>query len=144
LGESAKFAEKRFMGAGATAVEMNDLDTNGSVVGRGTRVRGRIQGEGYLRVEGAIEGDVSVSGELLIDEGAEVQGNVDAAVVTISGAITGDVSSRGGVVVRASAKVAGNLGSPEVSLEEGADFSGRIDADFELPAELLEGSSGAR
>jgi cytoskeletal protein CcmA (bactofilin family) len=132
------------MGTAATSVETNDLDTNGSVLGRGTRVRGRIQGDGDLRVEGAIEGDVSVSGELLIDEGAEVQGNIDAAVVTIGGALTGDVASRGGIVVRASAKVSGNLGSPEVSLEEGAEFSGRIDADFDLPAELLGGLSGTR
>jgi cytoskeletal protein CcmA (bactofilin family) len=132
------------MGAAATAVETNDLDTNGSVLGRGTRVRGRIQGDGDLRVEGAIEGDVRVTGELLIDEGADVQGNIEAAVVTIGGALTGDVTSRGGVVVRSSAKVSGNLGSPEVSLEEGAEFSGRIDADFELPAELVDGLSGAR
>ena len=132
------------MGAAATAVETNDLDTNGSVLGRGTRVRGRIQGDGDLRVEGAIEGDVNVTGELLIDEGAEVQGNIEAAVVTISGALTGDVTSRGSVVVRSSAKVSGNLGGPEVSLEEGAEFSGRIDADFEMPAELVDGLSGAR
>ncbi|HRI65749.1 MAG TPA: polymer-forming cytoskeletal protein [Polyangium sp.] len=132
------------MSPAATAVETNDLDTNGSVLGRETRVRGRIHGDGDLRVEGAVEGDVSVSGELVVEEGAEVKGNVDAAVVTIGGAITGDVSSRGGIVVRASAKVSGNLGSPEVSLDEGAEFSGRIDADFELPAELLGGLSGAR
>lgn len=132
------------MGAAATAVETNDLDTNGSVLGRGTRVRGRIQGDGDLRIEGGVEGDVSVSGELLVEEGADVRGNVDAATITISGALTGDVSSRGGIVVRASAKVAGNLGGPEVSLEEGAEFSGRIEADFDLPAELLGGSSGAR
>jgi cytoskeletal protein CcmA (bactofilin family) len=132
------------MGARATAVETNDLDTNGSVLGRGTRVRGRIQGDGDLRVEGAVEGDVSVSGELLIEDGAEVRGNVDASAVTISGGLTGDVSSRSSIVVHASAKVAGNLGGPEVSLEEGAEFSGRIEADFELPAELLGSSSGAR
>lgn len=132
------------MSPAAAAVDTNDLDTNGSVLGRGTRVRGRVQGEGDLRIEGAVEGNVSVSGELLVDEGAEVQGNVDAAIVTIGGSITGDVASRGGIVVRASAKVSGNLGSPEVSLEEGAEFSGRIEADFELPEELQGGSSGAR
>jgi cytoskeletal protein CcmA (bactofilin family) len=132
------------MGATATAVETNDLDTNGSVLGRGTRIRGRIQGDGDLRVEGAIEGSVSVSGEIVIEEGAEVQGNVDAAAVTIFGGLTGDVSTRGSIVVRASAKVSGNLGGPEVSLDEGAEFSGRIEADFELPVELLGGSSGAR
>jgi cytoskeletal protein CcmA (bactofilin family) len=105
------------MGAAATAVETNDLDTNGSVLGRGTRVRGRIQGDGDLRVEGAIEGDVRVTGELLIDEGADVQGNIEAAIVTISGALTGDVTSRGGVVVRSSAKVSGNLNSLGASMQ---------------------------
>jgi len=117
-------------------IQASDLDTSGSVLGHGTRVRGRVQGEGDLRVEGHIEGNVSLTGELIIDEGAEVTGDVEALAVTIGGALRGDVSARGPVTVRASAKVSGNLGGTEVSLEEGAEFQGRIEAEFELPAEL--------
>jgi cytoskeletal protein CcmA (bactofilin family) len=117
-------------------------DTSGSVLGHGTRVRGRVQGDGDLRVEGQVEGDVTLSGDLVIEESAQVQGNVEAAAVTISGALTGDVTSRGPVAIRATARVTGNMGGSEVSLEEGAEFSGRIDADFELPAELRDGRGG--
>ncbi len=38
--------------------------------------------------------------------------------------------------MRATAEVEGNLSGAEVSLDEGASFHGRIDAEFDLPAEL--------
>ena len=108
-----------------------------STLGRGARVRGRISGEGDLRVEGHVEGDVRVSGQLSLEEGASITGDVDAAAgVVIGGALTGDVASRGAVTVRATAQVQGNLGGAEVSLEEGASFHGRIEAEFDMPAEL--------
>lgn len=107
-----------------------------SVLGRGTRVRGRVRGDGDLRIEGDLEGDVAISGELAIEEGATISGDVQAAGVTIGGDLKGDVAARGAVTVRATAKVAGNLGGSEVTLEEGASFEGRIEADFELPPEL--------
>jgi cytoskeletal protein CcmA (bactofilin family) len=95
-----------------------------------------VHGDGALRVEGHIEGDVALSGDLSIEEGAGVVGDVEASAVSIAGDLTGDVAARGAVVVRATAKVSGNLGGAEVSLEEGAQFSGRIEAEFDMPAEL--------
>lgn len=108
-----------------------------SVLGRGARVRGRVSGDGDLQVEGQIEGDVTLSGELSIDEAGSITGDVDAAAVTIAGALQGNVASRGAVTIRAGAKVEGNMGGAEVSLEEGASFVGRIEAEFDLPAELM-------
>jgi cytoskeletal protein CcmA (bactofilin family) len=108
-----------------------------SVLGRGARVRGRVSGDGDLRVEGQIEGDVMLSGELSIDETGSITGDVDAASVTIAGALQGNVAARGAVTIRAGAKVEGNMGGAEVSLEEGASFAGRIEAEFDLPAELM-------
>jgi cytoskeletal protein CcmA (bactofilin family) len=108
-------------------------DGDGATIGRGTRVRGRVEGSGDLRVEGEIAGDVRISGALGIDGGGAVVGNVAAGAVTIEGSLTGDVASEGAVLIRAGAQVEGNMTGAEVALEEGATFSGRIDADFELP-----------
>jgi cytoskeletal protein CcmA (bactofilin family) len=110
----------------------------GSVLARGARVRGRISGEGDLRIEGEVEGDVTVSGDLTIEEGASVTGDVGAASLIVNGALKGDVDARGPVAVRAGANVEGDLSGSEVSLEEGAAFRGRIAADFELPPELVQ------
>jgi cytoskeletal protein CcmA (bactofilin family) len=122
--------------ARSTAASNNESAGAESVLGRGTRVRGRVRGEGDLRVLGAVEGDVVVSGDLAIEEGASIEGDVQAAAVTIAGELAGDVAARGAVLVRATAKVKGSLGGTEVSLEEGASFDGRIEAELDLPPEL--------
>ena len=109
-----------------------------SILGRGARVRGRVAGDGDLRVEGQVEGDVAISGELTIEEGATVTGDVGAGDLIVGGTLRGDVAARGAVAVRATAHVEGNLGGAEVSLDEGASFHGRIDAEFDLPSELSE------
>jgi cytoskeletal protein CcmA (bactofilin family) len=124
------------MARAQTARSTNDDEGAASILGRGARVRGRVAGDGDLRVEGQIEGDVAISGELTIDEGAAVNGNVGAGSVVVAGTLEGDVDASGPVAIRATAKVNGNMGGAEVSLEEGASFHGRIDAEFDLPAEL--------
>ena len=108
-----------------------------SVLGRGARVRGRVSGDGDLRVEGQIEGGVTLSGELAIDETSSITGDIDAASVTIAGVLLGNVVAHGAVMIRAGARVEGNMGGAEVSLDEGASFVGRIEAEFDLPAELM-------
>jgi len=126
--------------ARGSAVERSrtsETSESSSVLGRGARVRGRVSGDGDLRVEGQIEGGVTLSGELAIDETGSITGDIDAASVTIAGVLQGDVVSRGAVTIRAGAKVAGNMGGAEVSLDEGASFAGRIEAEFDLPAELM-------
>ena len=123
--------------ARAAAARHTSEDGAGSILGRGARVRGRIAGDGDLRVEGQVEGDVSVSGELTIDEGGSITGDVDAAAVVVSGALKGDVAARGPVAVRATAQVEGNLAGAEVSLDEGASFHGRIEAEFDMPIQPI-------
>lgn len=115
-----------------------------AVIGRGTRVRGRVSGEGSLSLEGSIEGDISLRGNLTIHEGARASSNVEAQVVTIGGELEGDVSARGIVRIESGARVKGDVRGESVAIEEGAEFDGHLDAEFDLPAELSGGTSGGR
>ena len=125
------------MARGHAAASTTGNQGGGSVLGRGARVRGRLSGDGDLRVEGQIEGDVSVSGELGIDDDGRIDGSVEAAAVTVAGAVHGDITARGVITIRAGAKVDGNVSGGEFVLEEGAAFTGRLDMEFDLPAELM-------
>jgi cytoskeletal protein CcmA (bactofilin family) len=107
-----------------------------AILGKGAHIRGRIAGDGDLRVEGAISGDVAVKGQLIVSDGAEVVADVQAGSVVVEGAIEGDISATEAVAIRASARVSGAIRGSSISIEEGANVSGRIDADFELPPEL--------
>jgi cytoskeletal protein CcmA (bactofilin family) len=123
-------------GRAAQSAASEPAESIESVIARGAKVRGRVGGEGDLRVEGQVDGDVRIQGQLSIEEGGAVHGEVEATAVVIGGALEGDVASRGPVTIRAGATVVGNLGGAEIVLEEGASFRGRIDAEFDMPAEL--------
>jgi cytoskeletal protein CcmA (bactofilin family) len=112
-----------------------------AILGKGAHIRGRIAGDGDLRVDGAISGDVALKGDLTVSDGAEVVADVQAQAVVIEGALEGDISATSTVAIRASARVSGAIRGSSVSIEEGATVSGRIDAEFDLPPEL-GGKSG--
>jgi cytoskeletal protein CcmA (bactofilin family) len=107
--------------------------TEPAVLGKSLRVRGRVRGEGDLRIEGVIEGDVVVSGALELGEGASVQGGVQAASLTVSGALEGDASADGPIAVTSTGSLRGDVKATELTLDEGATFVGQVEADFELP-----------
>ena len=112
-------------------------------IGSGARIRGRIHGEGDLTVEGHVEGNLAIRGDLTIADGGSVTSEVvEAQSVAISGSLEGDVAASGPVRLASGARVRGNLRGSAVSIEEGARFSGRLDCEFDLPPELGGASRG--
>lgn len=107
-----------------------------TVVGQSTRVRGRISGEGDLRVEGTVEGGVALEGALTITQSGAIQADVSASSVLVEGTVEGDISASDMVAIRAGAQVRGVIRGAGISIEEGASVSSRIETDFDMPEEL--------
>jgi cytoskeletal protein CcmA (bactofilin family) len=112
-------------------------------IGSAARVRGRVQGDGDLLVEGQIEGEVTLRGDLTIAEGASVTSEaVEAHAVTVAGSLEGNVTASGAVRLGPSARVRGDVQGAAVVIDDGARFTGRLDCEFELPPELGGSSQG--
>lgn len=103
-----------------------------SVLGSGTRITGRVSGDGAVRVEGTLRGDIQVGAEAEIAAGGSVEGNVQAEAVDVGGSLVGDVSARGPIAIRSGALVRGELKGSEVSIEPGARVAVRLDTEIEL------------
>ena len=104
---------------------------NGSVIGRGTVVRGNVRGSGSLEILGRVEGDVSVSGELVIGEDGAVRGSVSGSHITCSGAVQGDVRGSDAVLLERGARVVGDLTAPRIGVATGALVKGLVRTDGE-------------
>lgn len=119
-------------------------DSVAGVIGASTRVRGKVSGDGSLVVRGTLEGDVTIRGDFTVTDGARAVSDVEAEAVTVEGELEGDIRATGAVVLGARARVRGDIRGSEVSIEEGAQLSGRLDAEFDLPPELGGGGGGRR
>ena len=96
------------------------------MLGRSTVVRGNVRGTGALEIYGRVEGDVSVTGELVIGEDGAVKGDVTGGFVTISGAVQGDVRATEAVMLESGARVVGDLSAPRIGVATGALVRGIV------------------
>ena len=103
----------------------------GSVLGRSTVVRGNVRGTGGLEIFGRVEGDVSMTGELVIGEDGGVKGDVTGGFVTISGAVQGDVRATDAVMLESGARVVGDITAPRIGVATGALVRGVVRTDGE-------------
>ena len=103
--------------AGAVA-----LTDSVSSIGRDVTVVGKILGEGAVQLFGRIEGEVSAS-TVLINEGAQVDGDVFAEELTIAGQIKGTIHANR-VKLNSTAVVEGDIFHRSLSIDENARFEG--------------------
>ena len=93
-----------------------------STISRGMTVMGKISGEGTLNVFGRVEGELRAS-NVVINEGASVEGDVVAEDLTIGGEVKGAIhASR--VRLNGTAVVEGDIFHRSLSIEENARFEG--------------------
>ena len=99
-------------------------------IGPSVALRGTLQCEEDLRIEGRVEGEISVPNHrVVIGSSGHVEADVRGRVVEVDGRVVGDLVGSERVVVAASGNVEGNIKAPRVSLENGAQCKGSIDMD---------------
>ena len=115
-----------------------------AVIGSGTRIHGRVTGEGNLTIAGTVEGEINLRGNLSIEGDGTATSDVVAHDVTVAGNLEGNVEASGAVRLTAGSRTRGTVRGATISLEEGARFTGHIECDFDLPAELGDGARAKR
>lgn len=106
-----------------------------TLLGRGTDLKGNLNVEGSARIDGRIDGDVEVSGYLIIGTGAVVMGDVKAQSVLIGGEVHGNIVSPEKAEIASTAKVFGNITTGEIVIDEHATFQGKCNMNQAVPYE---------
>lgn len=89
-----------------------------------SRVTGKLDVAGDLRIDGDFQGSVTAGETLHIGEHATVEAEVSGGSVVVKGAVTGNITARESVALHAGARVKGDITSPALSVDRGAVFDG--------------------
>lgn len=105
-----------------TKTDAAKIDT---IVGECTRLKGVIEGDGSLRIDGYVEGTINVAGDVTVGESGRVKGaKIESRSVKIAGEVQGDVVAEGLVEMAGSAEVKGDVRCSELAIDNGATFDG--------------------
>ncbi len=96
-----------------------------TVLGPTCVMKGTLQGDGTIRVEGIFEGAMEISGNLIIGENARVRAEVRATNVSVAGLLIGKIHASGRVEILSTGKVWGEIHAGSLVIDEGGYFRGQ-------------------
>lgn len=101
-----------------------------SLIGRDTVVRGGIEFDGALLVEGRVVGPVrSADGLLVLAQSGVIEGEVAVGVARIEGRVDGDVQAAQEAWIGPNGRVVGAVRGPRVWTAPGAQILGPVRTD---------------
>jgi cytoskeletal protein CcmA (bactofilin family) len=105
--------------------EIRDSLVN-SLIGAGSALRGDLDVEGMLRIDGDLQGSVRATGKVVVGEGGRVEASIRARSAIIGGLVKGDLYVQVEARLLSGAVVVGNVFAPRLEAEEGAVIHGDL------------------
>jgi cytoskeletal protein CcmA (bactofilin family) len=104
--------------------------STGARLGASLHIKGSITGTEDLQIDGKVEGPISLRGHgLTIGAGAQLNSEIEAREVVVYGKVIGNLHARDRVDVKTDGSVVGDISTARISIEDGAQFKGRIEID---------------
>ena len=99
-------------------------------LGSSLHIDGHITGTEDLQIDGKVDGPISLNGhQLTVGETAVLNSEVQAGAVVVYGRVVGNVYARDRVDIKTDGSVVGDISTSRISIEDGAQFKGRIEID---------------
>lgn len=96
-----------------------------TVIADGILIKGDIIGEGAIRINGRVEGNVDLNKGVILGEKAEVIGSVKSNEVVIYGKLNGDLECED-FYINETGRIDGNMLVNRFSVEMGGKYNGNL------------------
>jgi len=110
-------------------------ETKESFIAADLTIDGKIEGVGNVRIAGRFKGDVHVHGNLTLDAGAHLTGQVKARHVIVSGELHGNIESAQRVELQESGVLVGDLKAGSLTVAAGSRMRGQVEFGWDDKAE---------
>ena len=105
------------------ALRVDDISIN-TIIGKGSAISGNMKVNGFIRIDGDIDGSLETDGNVIVGENARIRGDLTAKSVIIGGIIKGNIKASESVKILAEAAVIGDVLSRKVQVDGSAIIHG--------------------
>lgn len=111
---------------------MSESRERAGVIGAGLVLMGRLRGDGDMRIEGVLEGEIDLDGDVSLGATSNVVAPVRGHSVEVEGELVGNVIAERDLTVRAGGRVRGDVRAARLAIDDGAIIDGVLDMAFDL------------
>ena len=105
---------------------LDRLGSTPTLIAQHTRLVGDIETQGALLVNGAVQGNGRVGGEVAIASGAHWEGDVHAQRAVVAGTVIGNVTVEDKLEIGTSARLRGRIVAKRIAIALGALVEGEM------------------
>ena len=102
---------------------IDDVSIN-TLIGPGSFFKGDLRVNGFVRIDGDIDGCLDTPGRVIIGENARIRGDIRAKQITVGGIVLGDIIAPEGVLILSSALVLASVITKRLHVEESVVLNG--------------------
>ncbi len=96
-----------------------------TLITQGVTIKGTVEGEGVVQVEGEVEGEFHMVGAVIVADTGLVCGPISADVVRVAGKVEGNVTAREHMRLEQTGTLIGDVATASLVVEDGGRLNGR-------------------
>jgi cytoskeletal protein CcmA (bactofilin family) len=100
----------------------NKIET---LIGERCKIIGSLQGEGLIKIDGFIEGDITWQDDVVVGETSYCKSTITCKNALINGKVEGNVICENALNLEANGKITGDLTVKNLIVKEGGSFEGK-------------------
>ncbi|MEA1961550.1 MAG: polymer-forming cytoskeletal protein [Bacillota bacterium] len=95
-----------------------------SFIAEGVEIQGKMHSNGSLRIDGTVDGEIDVKGELFVGNTGKIKGEVKVDNVTMAGKLEGNLAATGKIEITSTGQVFGDIRCSVITIDEGGILEG--------------------
>jgi cytoskeletal protein CcmA (bactofilin family) len=96
-----------------------------TIISNGVKIEGKITSSGNIRIDGELQGDILSQSDVIIGELGQVNGQINANVITIGGKVSGIVRAKEKLILDSKSNLKGDIFTKTLVVEAGAMYDGK-------------------
>ena len=102
-----------------------DIDRIETLIGAQCHIIGSLNGNGLLKIDGSIDGDLICEDNVILGETGHIEGNTVCNNAYINGLIHGNISCKSTLTIQNCGKVTGDISVKKLVISEGGILDGK-------------------